>query len=542
MATNYLTQIFKRGATPQSEQLADVSQVPNSAGGFVFGVDDMTRLRRFLILGSEGGSFYASERDLTKENVDAVRRAIAADGLACVREIVDVSVAGRAPKNDPALFALALCAAYGDDETRAAALAALPRVARTGTHLFHFAAYVDTMRGWGRGLRNAVGKWYSAKDARDLVFQVVKYQQRDGWSHRDLLRLTHAQASSETGNAVLNYAVKGWPGVGDLPHPDADLRLIWAHERAKTASEAELVSLIREHRLPMESVPTEKRTAAVYEALIPTAGITWLLRNLGNLSKHGVIATGQYSALNAVCARLTDAEQLKRGRVHPLSILSALDTYRSGKSIKGGGEWPVVDKIVDALDTAFYSAFDAVEPTGKRFVCALDVSGSMDLSKIAGMNLTAREASAALALVTNNVESNVVNVAFTGDGTRSANVIREIPLNRKSRLDAVVELLRQYNFGGTDCALPMLWALENDVETDAFVIYTDSETWAGTIHPVEALTRYRQKTGIPARLIIAGMTSNGFSIADTNDAGMLDVVGFSTDSPSVVSEFAAGRM
>ncbi len=75
----------------------------------------------------------------------------------------------------------------------------------------------------------------------------------------------------------------------------------------------------------------------------------------------------------------------------------------------------------------------------------------------------------------------------------------------------------------------MLWALENDVEADAFVIYTDSETWAGAIHPVEALARYRQKTGIPARLIVVGMTSNGFSIADPNDAGMLDVVGFSTD-------------
>ena len=30
-------------------------------GGFAWAVDDWTRLRRFLILGSEGGSYYAGE-------------------------------------------------------------------------------------------------------------------------------------------------------------------------------------------------------------------------------------------------------------------------------------------------------------------------------------------------------------------------------------------------------------------------------------------------------------------------------------------------
>ena len=36
------------------------------------------------------------------------------------------------------------------------------------------------------------------------------------------------------------------------------------------------------------------------------------------------------------------------------------------------------------------------------------------------------------------------------------------------------------------------------------------------------------------------MTSNGFSIADPNDAGMLDVVGFDTATPQVISGFAGG--
>ena len=57
-------------------------------------------------------------------------------------EIAQVSDAGRAPKNDPALFALAVAAGAEDEQTRRAALSALPQVARTGTHLFQFATFL----------------------------------------------------------------------------------------------------------------------------------------------------------------------------------------------------------------------------------------------------------------------------------------------------------------------------------------------------------------------------------------------------------------
>jgi 60 kDa SS-A/Ro ribonucleoprotein len=41
---------------------------------------------------------------------------------------------------------------------------------------------------------------------------------------------------------------------------------------------------------------------------------------------------------------------------------------------------------------------------------------------------------------------------------------------------------------------------------------------------------------------VVGMTGNAFTIADPNDAGMLDVVGFSTDTPSAIADFIAGRL
>ena len=96
------------------------------------------------------------------------------------------------------------------------------------------------------------------------------------------------------------------------------------------------------------------------------------------------------------------------------------------------------------------------------------------------------------------------------------------------RLDDVIKKTDALPFGGTDCALPMLWAADNQVPVDIFCVYTDSETWAGAIHPSQALAAYRQKMGIGAKLVVIGMVSNGFTIADPNDAGMLDVVGFDT--------------
>ena len=118
---------------PQSAPIRCSGQVPNSAGGFAWAVDDWTRLRRFLVLGSEGGSYYASEWTLTRENAKAVEQAASReDGPRAVAEIVRVAREGRAPKNDPALFALALAAGLGDEATRQAALEALPQVAPHG--------------------------------------------------------------------------------------------------------------------------------------------------------------------------------------------------------------------------------------------------------------------------------------------------------------------------------------------------------------------------------------------------------------------------
>jgi 60 kDa SS-A/Ro ribonucleoprotein len=68
--------------------------------------------------------------------------------------------------------------------------------------------------------------------------------------------------------------------------------------------------------------------------------------------------------------------------------------------------------VVDALDAAFYTAFASVQAANKRTLLALDVSGSMTV-RVSGLPITARQVSAALALVTAATEPETSTVSFT---------------------------------------------------------------------------------------------------------------------------------
>ncbi|MCP5094978.1 MAG: TROVE domain-containing protein [Chloroflexi bacterium] len=532
-----LHKLFSLRRTPQSEAMPGAGQVENAAGGYAWAVDDWTQLDRFLILGSEGGTFYTKPRELTRQNAEAVIRCIQADGERVVRRVVDVSTAGRAPKNDPALFVLAICAGLGDLATRRAAMDALPQVARIGTHLFHFMAFVEGFRGWGRGLRRGIANWYTGMDADRLAYQVIKYQQRDGWSHRDVLRLAHPQAPTEAHNLLFRWITQGETAVATTistnTSPDAKaLNLLWAFEQAKRATdEGVILKLLTAHNLPWEAIPTNwLASAEVWRTLLPRLPMTALLRNLGRLTANGVL-TPMSDEMALVVDRLTDETRLRRARIHPIAILAAMRTYAVGRGVRGKLVWQPVTAVIDALDRAFYLAFENVTPTGKRMVLALDVSGSMAMGAVSGVvGLTPRVASAAMALVTAVTEPKLTTIGF------SSKMVR-LNISPRQRLDDVVRTVSGLPFGRTDCAQPMLWAIKNRVKADAFVIYTDSETWYGKIHPVQALQQYRRQMGIPAKLIVVGMVANQFTIADPQDAGMLDVVGFDTATPQVMADF-----
>lgn len=529
---NYLLKSPSQKKAPQSKPIPgrEREMTRNNAGGFAFKADAWNRLLRFLILGSEGGTYYVGESDLTSQNMDNVRACIAADGQRAVRTIVDVSVAGRAPKNDPAIYALALAASYGSDiKVREAALAALPKVCRIGTHLFTFAAFVDGMRGWGPGLRRAVANWYLEKPADKLAYQLVKYQQRNGWSNYDLLRLAHPNPRDDAQKTLFKW-VDGKTEEVITGESAPGLGLLWAFEGAKRGDEKTVISLIRSAGLTREMIPTEhQKSPAVWEALLEKMPLTAMIRTLGRMGAVGLLSPLS-SASKLVCERLADRERLRKSRVHPIQVLSALLTYGAGRGQKGSLSWTAVPQVVDALDAAFYSAFENVEPTGKRFYLGVDVSASMTMGEVAGVvGLTPNMGAAAMAMLIARTEPNYFIGGFSTQ-------FIDLGISARDRLDAAMRKC-QRNYGGTDCAIAIKHALDQKYQVDAFVVITDGETWAGNMHASQSLNLYRQRMGIDSKLIVINMVANRTRIADPQDAGSLDVVGFDASVPGLITEF-----
>jgi 60 kDa SS-A/Ro ribonucleoprotein len=538
--TKHFATRLARLVTPQSEPIRGTGQVPNSAGGYAWPVSEWDRLDRFLVLGSEGGTFYVRERKLTIENARVVEVLVREQGEALVKRVVELSVSGRAATNDPALFALAMAASLGDEATRKAALAALPEVARTGTHLFHWLRFVTGFRGWGRGVRRAVADWYVEKPGRKLAYQVLKYPSRDGWAHRDALRLAHPKPTSQTQDVIFRLATSGWKGLEAIPEGiDPEVRSLLEGVRALgDLDPGEAATRIAELRLVREMVPTPLlRHPEVWEALLEEMPMGAMIRNLATMTRVGLVAPGS-DATARVVERLGNEDRLTSARIHPIAVLAALKTYAQGRGVRGRGSWEPVAPVVDALDGAFYATFQNAPTTGKRVMLALDVSYSMSTG-VHGMDyLSCCEASAAMALVTAATEPKHMFTAFTAAfSILGPSGLSTLSISPRERLDDVVRRIDRLNFGGTDCALPMLEATKRGWSVDVFVVYTDNETWAGRIHPSQALRQYREKTGIPARLVVVGMASNGFTIADPADGGMLDVVGFDTATPRLIAEF-----
>jgi 60 kDa SS-A/Ro ribonucleoprotein len=533
--------------TPQNMAIPgrEAEMATNNAGGVVFKLDPWGQLDRFLVMGTDGGTYYVSEKKLTKENAKVVEKLLAVDGIRVVNRIVEISDAGRAAKNDYAIFALAMAAAADNPKVRRAALDALPKVCRIGTHLFQFAEYVETFRGWGRGLRDAVGNWYLKQPVDKLAMNVVKYQQREGWSNRDLLRLSHPKAEGIQ-NAILKFASRK-EGKLDVEtgHPFID-----AYQEVQRATDVkDVVRLIRDANLPREAIPTEfLNEVKVWEALLERMPMTAMIRNLGKMTSLGLIGPMSDGAKNVV-SKLSDQEALHKARIHPMAVLIASRIYANGGGFRGKLTWNPVSNVVDALDSAFYDSFPNVEPTGKNFLLGVDCSGSMSSSVLGVEFLSARDVAAAMALVIANVEPWNEIVGFTsGHGFKVGSDVRwgrgsgisPIGITPKMRLDTVIQKMERFQWGGTDAALPMLYANANNLPVDVFVTITDNETWAGNIAPSQALEQFRQASGRPAYGIVMGTTSSGFTIADPKDSRMLDVAGFDANVPVIINDFVRG--
>lgn len=520
-------------ATPQTQKAAK-GQKRNNAGGFSFKVDDKDRFRRFLTIGSDGGTYYVSEKKLTDEQVKFVQKYIKKAGVLAVEEIVNVSHNALAPKNTQALFALAIAFSSEDLKVKAAAKAALPKVVRTSTHLFEFMQFIENTSGWGRAKTSAVANWYKNKTADQFATQAVKYRQRNGWTHRDALRIAHPQGLDEN---VVNFVLGKPYNENQVPEV---IRTFNALQSAKT--EREVLRIIDQaSSVSWEMIPTSfHKSADVWKALFYKGmGQTALLRNTKRMHEIGAFNDMKFAGDYA--AALSNKTAIEKGRLHPINYLNAYvkyagdpDPYLSRWNSFNRTTVSANNKVVAALEDGYHKAFKNVVPANKRTLVGLDVSGSMS-QNANGLEISCATLGAAFAQTVVKREPYAMIRGFS-------HTFKDLGITDSDTLNQVMSKTTNQNFGRTDCSLPMAWALANKIEVDTFVIFTDNETYAGSQHPHQALERYRVKSGIPARLVVVAATGTNITVGDPNDAGTLNVSGFDSSAPKFIADFSAGRV
>jgi 60 kDa SS-A/Ro ribonucleoprotein len=535
------TKKVERTNTPLSKRTPGrTDEVVNNAGSYVFGVDDQNRLERFLILGTDGGTYYVGERKLTEQNVKFLKDMIARNEQAVLATVIAVSEGGRALKNSPALFALALILTEG--QNKAAARAAVPRVARTSTALFEFAEYIKNLGGWGRAKRGAIADWYENMDAGKLAYQAVKYRQRNGWSHRDLFRLAHPKGVDQTvGNFILGKDELG---------PDAPYILLGFKEMQRATSVANVIDTLGEFKnLPWETIPTQfLKDEKVWKTLFYNNQLEGqaLVRNITRLARIGAFKDMVFTADYA--ERLADAERIAKTRLHPINFLNALVVHVEGQIDRDPRntwyygafsthnrkkDWTAAGKIVDALNEGFYESFKHVEPSGKRTLLAVDVSGSMAGFAANGLDLSAAQVAAAMGM---NLARTEKYSEIVGFGTS----IVDLGITAKTNLEGAMQRV-QRSFGATNISAAIDYAIKNRIEVDTFAMITDNEANTGR-KPTQALADYRQKMGINAKLASFGVAATEYTVADPKDANQMDFVGFDSNAPKVFADFSAGRL
>lgn len=510
------------GQTQQQPIFGRKDMVKNNAGGYGFEVTPQDRLERFILIGSEEGTYYVNEQKLTQENAESIVEYIKSNGLKVVETVRDFAVNGRAPKADAGLFVLALATTFGNEETKCAAYGVIAQVARTSTQLFTLLANIQNLRGWSRGLRSGVAKFYTSKTPEQVAYQLVKYRNRAGFTHKDALRLSHPKTTNSELNALFSYAVGKTTDVGN-GNP-----LVAAFENAaKTDNEKELVGLIREFRLTHEMIPNESlNKTEVLKALLENMPLTALIRNLNRFSYNGLTDSNN-ETVKKIVSKLTNKENVKKSGIHPLNVVNSMLTYASGTGTRGDKTWTPNQNIVDALSTTYDYALEGIEATGKNILVAVDISGSMQHA-VNGMQMSASQIANVLAVTILKSEPNAELVWFdTG--------LKAPTIGRRTSIDEV--LRRSPNGGGTDCAQAFVHALTTKTKYDAILILTDSETWAGNRHGLELLNQYRSSVNPNVKVVEVAMVANPSTTLPVDDKNVLRVVGFDASVTEVINTY-----
>lgn len=512
----------------------EAEMIKGRSGGHLFDAGIWTMLRRCLLIGTAQPTFYAGKQELTQDFIDTIQLAIWEDPARVAEEILFASD-GRAINNSAPILALVILSMDQSQTAKNAFREIFPQVVRTGSHFYEWLSYTKGMRGLGKIVREVGQAWLSREDAKGLAYQLLKYQQRQGFSHRDALRLFHVKPISEDHNRLYDWVVNGWK---DLPAeiPSDAMAQIWWYEWLKR-NPTQAQTAIRQGRLTHEmAAPVGKMNQAAWQLLFDEMPIGAMLRNLGSLTDLGVLRADATANLHRVASVLNSHEHLKKGRIHPIDVLKALKTYQSGGQLgRSQKTWTPVSRIVDILEKVLEQSFEVAEPTGKVFMHAVDVSGSMSGAVVNSIGLSCCEIATTMALVTAKAEK---NYAIRGFSTQFV----DLHLTRTDSFRSAIRKAQSQNFGGTDASVAYDWMIQHKFKADVICFWTDSESWAGNRHPSQALADYRRRVNPDAKAVYVTLAPYRITLVDPKDPNSWDLSGFDPGMPRLIQMIGSGEL
>ncbi|MGB7439938.1 MAG: TROVE domain-containing protein [Coleofasciculaceae cyanobacterium] len=522
--------------TPQSQPLPgrEKGMTQGRSGGWMFDAGIWKLLRRCLLISTAQSTYYAGKKELTNEFVEVLQQAIAKDPNRVAEEIL-YATDGRSINNSTPIFALVLLSMGETPEAKKAFQEIFPQVVRTGSHFYEWLNYTKSLRGFGKVIREVGKNWLSREDVQGLAYQLLKYQQRQGFSHRDALRLFHVKPPTEEHQQLFNWVVKGWEELpSEIPSPV--LAQIWWYEWLKRNPEQTHQAIAFGHLTHEMAAPVGKMDKKAWQLLFEEMPIGAMLRNLGSLTELGVLRADQQPNLKRVKAVLNSKERLRKGRIHPIDVLKALKTYKSGGKLgRSKKTWTPVPRIMDVLEKALELSFEVVEPTGKVFMHAVDISGSMSYGVVDSVGLSCCEIATTMALVTAKAEKNYMIRGFSTE-------FRDLGITAKDSFSSAISKASNQNFGGTDASVAYDWMIKNKFKADVVCFWTDNESWAGRRHPVQALAEYRQKVNPNLKAVYVTLAPYGITLVDPKDPLSWDLAGFDPGVPRLIQMLATGEL
>lgn len=498
----------------------------------VYSITPLEQFKRFLVLGTENGTYYVNNIDLTKQTINCITSILDSENRELLLTIIlEFEELNKCKKKDNLLFTLAHCCMYKTQEPsfldfRRKAYSIALKICKIPTNLFLFINFCKVIHksnsGWNNLHKKHISSWYLNKTPEELVYLVTKYNNRNNYTHRDVLRLCHPKTDNQELNNIFKYLVNKLTDYTVIDY-------INDYEKLKSTKEPETaIKLIEKRNFVREHVPTQLlNNKKIWKALLPKMPLMAMLRNLNKMTNLNLFE--EPSVLQHVITVISNKDIRKKAKIHPMHLLITLKMYSSGNSRQLN--WIPNQKIVDCLDTAFYDMFTEVTPTGKRIILCLDVSGSMTYSGCFGTDaIMPIEVETALSMIYLATEKNVDIMGF------SKNFI-PLDISPRRRLDDNLKSINNLPFSSTDISKPFTWALEQKKEYDAFIVITDNETNCNRINPIDAFKKYKNLMQLPeTKLIVLATSVSDFSIGPTNKY-ILNVCGFDENVCTIMNDF-----